>query len=230
MNFSLIIPCFNEGENLPGLIKKCSEFSDTSNIEIILVDNGSSDDTPEILAKNLPNYPHIKTIRVNKNQGYGHGIIAGLLASNGDIIGWTHADLQTDPADIVQGMKYFKSADSAVFVKGKRFGRSIADVFFTIGMSVFETILFRKSMWDINAQPTLFPKSFFESWEDPPLDFALDLYAYALASRKGMTMHRFPVRFGDRAYGVSHWNIDLKSKWKFIKRTITFSLKLKERL
>jgi hypothetical protein len=61
---------------------------------------------------------------------------------------------------------------------------------------------------------------------DPPHDFSLDLYAYHLARKRGLRVCRFPVKFGDRAHGVSHWNIDWKAKQKFIRRTIAYSLRL----
>ena len=45
-------------------------------------------------------------------------------------------------------------------------------------MSLFETLLLRTRLWDINAQPTMFHRDFFASWDRPPHDFSLDLYAY----------------------------------------------------
>jgi hypothetical protein len=85
-------------------------------------------------------------------------------------------------------------------------------------------------MWDINAQPTMFSRNFFESWTDPPDDFSLDLYAYCQAQRCGLNVHRFPVRFGERAHGVSHWNVNWAAKRRFIRRTVDFSLQLKKKI
>jgi hypothetical protein len=73
----------------------------------------------------------------------------------------------------------------------------------------------------------MFPAAFFRSWNAPPQDFALDLYAYYLARRRGLAVARFPVDFGPRAHGVSHWNVDWTAKWKFIRRTVEFSVRLK---
>ena len=67
-------------------------------------------------------------------------------------------------------------------------------------------------LWDINAQPTLFPASFFAGWTDPPKDFSLDLYAYHRAVDQGLRVARFPVGFGARQHGVSSWNVDWRSK------------------
>jgi len=69
-----------------------------------------------------------------------------------------------------------------------------------------------------------------ERCKNPPHDFALDLYAYYQAKKTKLKIFRFPVRFGKRAHGVSHWNINWTAKRKFILRTIEFSLKLNRRL
>ena len=86
--------------------------------------------------------------------------------------------------------------------------------------------MLRIFMWDINAQPSIFPAAFFKSWENPPKDFSLDLYAYYQAKKLGYKIHRIPVKFKNRLYGLSSWNINLNSKFKFIKRTIEYTKKL----
>ena len=105
MRLSLVIPCYNEAANLPLLLKRCEHLALMPDVEVILVDNGSTDDSPVILAQLLPLYPGCSSVRVEKNQGYGHGILMGLRAAHGEILAWTHADLQTDPRDALQGLK-----------------------------------------------------------------------------------------------------------------------------
>lgn len=230
MKFSLIIPCYNEAESLGVLLERCGEISCLPGHEVILVDNGSTDSTNILLEKILPKFPGCRSVRVEKNIGYGNGILAGLAAARGDIIGWTHADLQADPRDALVGLQFFEKQGIDVYVKGRRYGRPFVDAVFTWGMSLFEIILLRKWLWDINAQPNLFPRSFYESWKNPPLDFSLDLYALYQARLQKIPVHRFPVRFSKRIFGVSHWNISWSSKKKFIQRTVKFSLDLKSRV
>jgi len=230
MKFSLIIPCYNEAANLPLLLERCKALAAKPEVEVILVDNGSTDDTPLVLLNLLPLYSGCRTVCVEKNQGYGFGIISGLKAAKGEILGWTHADMQTDPQDALRGLELFDRYGRDIFVKGRRYGRPLADVLFTLGMSAFETLLLRKLLWDINAQPTMFTRRFFETWVATPDDFALDLYVYYQAKTQGLKVHRFPVMFGERAYGVSHWNVNWAAKWKFIRRTIDFSLQLKKNI
>jgi glycosyltransferase involved in cell wall biosynthesis len=230
MKFSLIIPCFNEAASLPSLIQRCQVLAEKAEVEIILVDNGSTDNTPKELSKLLPLYPACRSVRVEKNQGYGYGIKAGLRVAQGEILAWTHADLQADPCDTLKGLELFEKHGNRIFVKGRRFGRPLTDVIFTMGMSLFETLLLGKPMWDINAQPSMFSRKFFESWDSSPDDFSLDLYAYFQAHSQGVKVYRFPVKFGNREHGVSHWNVNWAAKWKFIRRTIDFSLQLKKNI
>ena len=126
--------------------------------------------------------------------------------------------------------KYKKKLSTNVYIKGKRYGRKIKDTFFTIGMSFFESILLRKFLWDINAQPNIIHKRFFKSLNKIPLDFSLDLFFYYNAKKQNLKIFRFPVKFYKRKFGYSHWNISLKNKVKFIKRTIKYSLKLRKQL
>lgn len=226
MKFSLIIPCYNEAANIPLLLDRCIELTKNPLYEVILVDNGSTDDTPDVLKRLLPHYPGCRSILVEENKGYGFGIISGLKAAKGDILGWTHADMQTDPTDALSGLRLFEKDGHSIFVKGKRYGRPISDIIFTIGMSFFETILLKKCLWDINAQPTLFSRDFFEKLKNPPNDFSLDLYAYYYAKKDNLSIKRFSVHFSKRAHGLSRWNINWKAKWKFILRTIHFSITL----
>lgn len=229
---SLVIPCYDEAATLPLLIARIEEtFQPEHESEVVLVDNGSSDESPEILGS-LVGHPIIRSVRVEVNQGYGYGILAGLRAARGRFLGWTHADMQADPADALQAIPLIRAADSDdLYVKGSRYGRPLADVVFTVGMSIFETVLLRTRLWDINAQPNIFSRSFYEEIVDgAPHDFSLDLYFYHAARQRGIRMERFPVRFGERLHGTSHWNVDWRAKKRFIERTVEFSLELRRRV
>jgi glycosyltransferase involved in cell wall biosynthesis len=230
VRLSLVIPCYNEARSLPALAARCAEVvAAEPECEIILVDNGSTDDTPAVLSREVAGKPGLRATRVEINTGYGAGILAGLAAARGDILGWTHADLQTDPMDAVTGLALFKSAadPQRLFVKGLRYGRPASDVAFTQGMSLFESLLLGRLLRDINAQPTLFPRSFFARWRGAPSDFSLDLFAYATAKAEGLAVRRFPVLFAPRVHGVSSWNVDWAAKRKFIRRTLDYSFRLK---
>lgn len=225
---SIVIPCYNEAHTLLELLVRCGTISSQHTIEFIIVDNGSSDRTPNILAAVVPGLKGIKSLRLNDNAGYGGGIIAGLQLAQGHVVGWTHADLQTDPMDVLAGARYFTNLANRSFVKGTRNGRPLIDTIFTLCMSVFCSVVFTKRVNDINAQPTMFPRSLLQQFNNPPRDFSLDLYAYVLAKRNQLPIVRFKVNFKRRLAGVSHWNSNWRQKAIFIMRTIRFTFLLRK--
>lgn len=235
--FSLVIPCYNEALSLPELIRRCVFVATEGGGEIILVNNGSSDDSVAVLESLLGPASDdaviggVRWVSVLVNQGYGFGITSGLATASAPIVGWTHADLQTDPADVLRALDAFSAAAApSTFVKGRRYGRPLADRFFTAGMSAFETVYLRSPLADINAQPTLFSRDLLDKWGTPPTDFSLDLFAIYRARQAGFRLRRFPVIFASRRWGASSWNTDFAAKAKFIRRTVAFSIQLRKSL
>lgn len=229
MKLSIVVPCYNEEQNIPLILERFNSVINRDDIEVILVNNGSKDNSQNVIDELLPKYKFARTTLVEINQGYGYGILQGLKVTNGEYIGWTHADMQTDPKDVIKALDIIEKEGNSkdLFIKGDRKNRPLFDQFFTSGMSMFESIYLGKSLYDINAQPNIFHKSFYEGWVNPPYDFSLDLYVLYLARKNNLNIKRFDVIFPERIHGESSWNNGFASKWKFIKRTIDFSIKLK---
>lgn len=232
MKLSIVVPCYNEEKNIHLILEKFDKVIRTDDIEVILVNNGSTDNSEEIFNKLVPKYSFAKVVTLKDNQGYGFGITSGLREAKGEFIGYTHADMQTDPNDVLKALKIIEDQEDSknCYVKGNRIGRSFLDLFFTLGMSFLESIYLRKNLWDINAQPNIFHKSFFEIISYPPKDFSLDLFLLYIAKKRAYKVLRFNVLFPPRVYGESKWNTGFSSKIKFIKRTLKFSYQLKKRL
>jgi glycosyltransferase involved in cell wall biosynthesis len=233
IKLSIVVPCYNEAKNIPIILEKFASVIKRPDIEILFVNNGSRDSSQDVLDQLIPKFFFAKVINIEVNQGYGFGIASGLREAKGEYIGYMHADMQTDPADSIKALELIEMQANSenCFVKGDRKGRSLFDQFFTIGMSLFETIYLSTKLWDINAQPNIFHKSFFENIKDNcPKDFSLDLYFLYMAKKKKLNIVRFDVMFPDRMFGSSNWNTGIASKWKFIKRTVQFSMKLKKGL
>ncbi|MCB0104147.1 MAG: glycosyltransferase family 2 protein [Anaerolineales bacterium] len=103
MNLSLIIPVFNEQDNLPLLFEALYETMNSMNKtwEVILVDDGSRDKSLSILQEYAEKDPeHIRVVSFRRNFGQTAAIAAGLDYSQGEIIVLLDADMQNDPADI----------------------------------------------------------------------------------------------------------------------------------
>lgn len=226
---SVVIPCYNEEKNISLLLSDFDKFGKNYNFELIMVDNGSSDDTWLLLNKFLPRYKFLRILRIKKNIGYGHGIVSGLSIAKGDYVGWTHADLQTDIYDIIKAYKVLlkKGFPEKIYVKGTRINRDFSETFFTFGMSILESIWFGTLLFDINAQPNIFSKKFFDKWVNTPNNFLLDLYSYALAKKCSYKVERINVEWKKRKYGTSAWNINWKSKFIFSFQIVLGSIPLK---
>ena len=169
-------------------------------------------------------YSFAKIIHVQVNKGYGFGIMAGVREANGQIIAWTHADMQTDPGDILEIFnKYYSQILSGKFyAKGRRVDRNPADVFFTWGMSIISSVWLGARFNDINAQPKIFAKSFLKHLHNPPDDFSLDLYFMYQAYKNNVDLIEFPVSFAQRQYGLAKGGGTYSGKYKLIVRTIKY--------
>lgn len=230
MKMSIVIPCYNEEKNIPLILERFRESITGENIEVVIVNNGSTDKTNEILKKILFKYPFAKSVFVPINKGYGHGILQGLNISKGDFIGWTHADMQTDPYDVIKAYKLLEKNNwnKKIFVKGNRKKRAFGEKIFSAGMSIFESLYFGKLLREINAQPNIFSNDFYKAWKNPPEDFSLDLYALYMAKKAKLKIKRIDVVFPKRIHGKSSWNTGFISKIKQTKKTLDFSKKLKK--
>lgn len=233
MKLSIVVPCYNEEKNIPLILERFNQVIKRDDVCIVLVDNGSTDNSGAVMDNLIKNYSFARKVVVENNQGYGFGIMAGLKQCESEYLGWTHADMQTDPSDVIKALELVEAQPQSenIYAKGDRKGRAPMDQVFTIGMSLFETLYLKVALWDINAQPNIFHKTFFDRWaNDAPDDFSLDLFVLYQARKLNIKICRFNVVFPERIHGSSSWNDGFKSKWKFIKRTVEFSRKLKKAL
>ena len=97
-------------------------------------------------------------------------------------------------------------------------------------MSLFSSLVLRKTLIDINAQPKLFHRSLYNLMEYPPNDFSLDLYIYYLALTNNYRLNTISVSYRKRMYGEAKGGGVLKTKWLLTIRTFKYILKLKKGL
>jgi glycosyltransferase involved in cell wall biosynthesis len=233
---SIVVPCYNEAGNIPLIIARFREiFNDEVPVEILLVNNGSTDNSKEVLNDELTKSAdsRFRVVEVEVNKGYGFGILSGLRNAKGEVLAWTHADMQTDPLDLLRAFQvYTKYNDTKIFVKGERKKRSFVPWFFTFGMGLIASLALKNSLHDIGAQPKLFSREFYENHikdNDPPYDFSLDLFVQYWAKRKGMII-TFPVYFAKRQHGEAKGGGSLKTRIKVTKKVMNFIFELRIRL
>jgi len=98
---SVIVPGLNEGESLAELGRRIRESLDgTRTYEIIFVDDGSADDSWEVIAGLARDDARVKGVRLRKNFGKAMALSAGFYRARGEIVITMDADLQDDPADL----------------------------------------------------------------------------------------------------------------------------------
>lgn len=221
---SIVLPCYNEARGIEAILQRFEEVRGAVDCELILVDNGSKDHTPEVMRTLLPKYPNARCVRVEQNKGYGHGIWFGLCHARGEVLAWSHADLQTDLADVFRALKVYKTSKrpEKLLVKGTRSGRRLGERMISWGMQVVATCLLRTWLSEINAQPKLFHRSLLNHMPTPAIDFNFDVYALYQAKKAGWTLQSIPVVFPPRQYGSSNWASSWKSKLRTILRSVKF--------
>ena len=228
---SVVIPCYNEEDNLKLILDEIDSILNKSefNIEFIIVNNGSTDNSKSILNKLIKGKEQVKVLNIENNIGYGHGIISGLKISSGDVLSWTHADLQTDLNDVIRAYKkYLFHNNPKLIIKGKRKERNILDAFFTWGMQVYSTLVLNIRFNDINAQPKLFSKIFFKTnMVHAPIDFSLDLFLLYKGHIHG-EIKTIDVFFKKRKFGQAKGGGTFRGKIKLIIRTMNYISKLKK--
>lgn len=225
---SIVLPCYNESRGIEAILKRFAEVGAGHDFELILVDNGSRDETPEVMRTLLPNYSFARSVRVPVNQGYGHGIHTGLLAARGEILAWSHADLQTDPADVFRALEKYQASASPkkTLVKGVRYGRRLGERIISLGMGIVATTIFRMRLSEINAQPKLFHRSLLDHAKQPAIDFNFDVYMLVKAKKNGWNIETISVQFPPRQYGHSNWASTWRSKLRTIWRSVKYMTRL----
>lgn len=99
---SVVVPLYNEEENLPVLMGELGAAIATTGLthELIFVDDGSTDGSAEVLAGLAKSLPQLRILRHQRNAGQSAALVAGFRAARGRLVVTLDSDLQNDPADI----------------------------------------------------------------------------------------------------------------------------------
>lgn len=232
MKLSIVIPCYNEAKNLPALIDGYRKALEGKNgVEVILVDNGSKDDSAELLRRELARAENgaFRTVKVEVNQGYGFGILTGLKAGRGEFLAWSHADGQCPPGDVFRVLEAMEKtgAPARCFGKGFRVTERGAASATTEAHSRLATLVLGQKMEEINAQPKVFAREFLAEFAQAPHGLELDTFAYYKALKAGLKVVTVTVEFKDRAFGESSWALTRWSRLRTKLKSLSYLLKLR---
>lgn len=150
---SFVIPVYNEQNTLKTLVAKVlSHDYGIDKVELVLVNDGSTDDSPKIL-KELEADSRIRVFHNSRNLGKSQTVKNGLLNTTGDLVVIQDADLEYEPRDLIEFVVLFQSSTVDV-VYGNRFGKKnkviypqnwIGNTFLSFVSAVFTGL--RSGMW-----------------------------------------------------------------------------------
>ena len=235
MNISVIIPLLNEQNSLEELTSSVSSVVNDLNLkyEIILIDDGSTDNSWKIISKICTNNQHIKGIRFLKNFGKSQALSAGFKACNGDVVITMDADLQDDPNEIPELYKKINE-DNFDLVSGWKKVRYDSIIFKNFPSKIFNwaaRITSGVKLNDFNCGIKAYKK---EVIQQVKLTRGMHRYIPVLAKNAGynritekIVIHH-PRKHGKTKYGIDRFIkgfLDLITLWfihKFGKRPMHF--------
>ena len=141
ISISIIIPIYNEEQTLQELLNRVNEIKETCELEIILINDGSKDNSKKIIETNSNLYN--KFINLPKNKGKGKAIIEGLNVATKEYIFFQDADLEYSSVDLKKFIKLIEDY-KADFIMGSRFiseSRSVLNFWHKAG-NQFITLLY----------------------------------------------------------------------------------------
>jgi dolichol-phosphate mannosyltransferase len=211
-NLSIIIPTYNEKENVVLLISSLKEILKTWDFEIVIVDDNSPDGTHKEIIRKFGTDKRIKAILQKNKKGLASAILHGIKASKNEIILGMDGDFNHPPAIIPQMINELQAND---FVVASRFikGGGMEDK-----KRYIATYIFNKFLKHALGFPTKDNKSgFYVIKRRHLLNFPLDkvykgygeyhLRLVFLAKKNGLKIKEVPVFYNKRAYGDSKSNL-----------------------
>ncbi len=222
MLLSVIIPVYNEKKTILEILKKIEEVP--LNKEIIIVDDGSTDGTRELLAQfhdsvNIHVYLH------PNNKGKGMAIRTAIPNCSGDIIIIQDADLEYDPADYLKLVEPFKYHEVKV-IYGSRFLNNVnrhSYLRFYMGgrlLSFITNILFAQNLTDEPTCYKVFDADFLKSIPLKCKKFEFCPEVTAKVAKKGIKIKEIPINYYPRTLGEGKkitWKDGLQAIWVLFK-------------
>ena len=201
---SVVMPAFNEEAVLPGSLREAVSSLDAlcERWELIVVDDGSTDDTAAILAEAARRDSRIRVETHTSNRGYSAALTRGFRACRYDAVFYTDADGQFDLRELEKAYPLLAGAD---MVAGWRCGRRDPwpRQFASLGFNLLQALALGVRARDVDCAFKLFRRSFFERVPLSSEGFLIDAELYARARRAGLRVVQLPVTHRPRAAGRS---------------------------
>ena len=204
-SLSLIVPCYNEEEN----IRKFTEdwYAELSrkldDFEIIIVNDCSTDSTPQILKELAEKFPRVIVLTNEKNKKYGETIILGIKYATKDYVIWADSDYSHYPEDIWKLWRYRNDYDTIWGIRGVIQRDSRRRSFFTAGNIILIWILFHIFLKDPNCAFKLYKREkLLRILDTVKTHFLITTTKIAIRTRQmKMSIKEVPVAYIKRSKG-----------------------------
>lgn len=216
MNFSLVIPLFNEEKNIRFLIEEIenSHLVDQGMNEVVLINNGSLDQSRSVLDELSQARKWMSVYHLEKNLNYGGGIQRGIELAKNDIVSFIPGDLQVSIEDLfriwVEFQKHSKMIpDHSFMVKGNRIQRmdKWSTKFVSYVYTFLSNVILHLQISDVNGLPKMFSKRLVGLVKgEKQITFVWDSQLIYTARRNNWSIFEIPVSFHARREGISSWS------------------------
>lgn len=215
---SLVVPLYNEQDNATWVVESLARHLDAGgdSYELILVDNGSTDGTAEILKRSAPQHASVRVVSVGVNEGYGRGIIQGLCQARGEYIGYMSGDGQIQPEDPLRVYKALRRS-GAPAGKIRRVVRHdgwlrLVNSFCYNGICALG---FGLRSRDINGTPKIIARDLLDQLELSSGDWFIDFELMLKLQWLGAPVLEVPTEYLARRGGSS--KVRLRDAWEFVR-------------
>ena len=225
-SLSIVIPVFNEAESLPALFNELkNEFGNSSHVQIVFVNDGSTDNSQKIIEKAISENSSWKMVGLYRNYGKSVALQAGIESSSGELIATLDADLQDDPKELIKLIDKSKKYDLVVGWKINRLDpleKRIASKIFNFFIRVFSGLKIK----DSNTGIKIFKREVAESLN---LYGGRHRYIPLLAHQKNFSVAEVAVKHRKREFGESKYGTERYKHGFFDFLTILFLGKYMDR-
>jgi len=205
--YSVVVPFYNEQENIPALYMKLTEVLDALGepYELIFVDDGSRDDSFKILSEIYEHDRRVNLIRLRRNFGQTSALKAGFDFAQGEVVISMDGDLQHDPEEIPRFLE--KIEEGYDLVSGWRYARRDHWLMRQLPSRVANWMMAKLSGVDLHDFGTTFKAYRREIIQEIQLYGELHRFIPALASTAGARIAEVPIENLHRKSGKSNYGI-----------------------
>ncbi len=204
---SIFFPAYNDSGTIASLVITALRAARklTPDHEVIVVNDGSSDNTAEILDELARTYPEVRIVHHDKNRGYGGALRSGFANATRELVFYTDGDAQYDPAEMDVLWRRFD--DSVDLVNGYKISRSDPLHRIVIGRIYHHTVklLFGLKVRDVDCDFRMMRRSIFDTVHLEKNSGVICLEMMKKITDGGFRIAEVPVHHYHRAYGKSQF-------------------------